>query len=184
MKKRGNRMNININDLNQDISRALHEQYGAALEMFEIVIKSCTVELWDDRINGPPFWHIAFHTLWYLDWYLVSTKEERKAFKARYEIVQPGLERSPEEVLTKDQLMLYLLEIKKKAKERLEHINMNELVQPSIYEWHGNSILSSLIYNLRHLMLHIGALNSRVLRRGVKLDNWVSNALISLNKEQ
>jgi len=80
--------------------------------------------------------------------------------------------------LTSGQLLDYLTDIKGKAKYRFENLTIDELIQPSVFEWHGNSVLSSLLYNLRHLMLHIGALNLRLHRKGVKLDNWVSNQRI------
>lgn len=168
-----------INDLTNHFSSALHEHYGAAFEMLEYAVESCPVEIWDDRKDGPPFWHVVYHAMWYLDWYLVNNKREREAFKSRYERISPRLDDSPTEVLTQDQLMSYLLEIKNKAKKRFENLEVNDLIQASIFEWHGKNILSSLLYNLRHLMLHIGTLNLRILRNGVKLDNWVTNALIS-----
>lgn len=55
---------------------------------------------------------------------------------------------------------------------------MDTLIQPSVFEWHGNSIISSMIYNLRHVILHIGALNFKLLRNGVSLENWVSRSSI------
>ncbi|MFX0211395.1 MAG: hypothetical protein ACFFDT_35785, partial [Candidatus Hodarchaeota archaeon] len=80
--------------------------------------------------------------------------------------------------LNREQVLMYLMKIKLKAKQRLERITTEELNQPSIFEWHGSSVLSSLFYNIRHVMLHVGALNCRLLRKGIKLDNWVSQKLI------
>jgi len=64
----------------------------------------------------------------------------------------------------------------------VDQLTLEELIQPSVFEWHGGSIHSSLIYNIRHVMLHIGALNLRLLRKGINLDNWVSHAPILPNK--
>ena len=80
--------------------------------------------------------------------------------------------------MTHNQLLDYLSDIKEKAKNRFGDLTSDELIQRSVFEWHGKSILSSLLYNLRHLMLHIGALNLRLHRKGVKLDNWVNNQRI------
>ena len=68
--------------------------------------------------------------------------------------------------------------IKEKAKIRINNLTSDDLTQPSIFEWHGNSVLSSLLYNIRHIMLHIGALNLRLHRKGEKLDNWVTHQQI------
>jgi hypothetical protein len=163
------------------IFNAINEQYGAAIAMLEQNLNSCPKEVWDERGNGPPFWHVAYHAMWFLDWYLSESKEARKSFKSKFGDASSHLEqlnKTPEISLTNEQLLDYLAEIKEKAKIRFEHLTSDELIQPSVFEWHGNSVLSSLLYNLRHLMLHIGALNLRVHRKGVKLDNWVSNRRI------
>ena len=161
------------------IKVALNEQYGAAIGMLEQDLKSCPNEVWDDRTSGPPFWQVAYHAMWYLDWYLSDSKEARNNFKWKFGRKIPNaLRNTPEIVLTQEQLFEYLSEIKEKAKIRFDNLASDELIQPPIFEWHGNSVLSSLLYNLRHVMLHIGALNLRLHRKGVKLDNWVSNQKI------
>ena len=165
------------NKIDQTLSRALHEQYGAANKMLEKVIKKCPEDVWDDPSDGLPFWQVAHHTLWFLDYYLEGSKEGREGFRSRFPQVEPGLKplSGDIEIITSQALLGYLDELKEKTKFRLESLNSTEAVNSSIFEWHGSSILSSLVYNLRHVMLHIGALNSRLLRRGIKVDNWVSH---------
>lgn len=160
---------------------ALNEQYGAALGMMEQNLKSCPMVVWDDRTGGPPFWHVAYHAMWFLDWYLSDSKKAREIFKSKFGEISSHLEqlnKTPEITLTPEQLFEYLSEIKEKAKNRFDNLTTDKLAQPSIFEWHGKSALSSLLYNLRHLMLHIGALNLRLHRKGVKLDNWVAHQKI------
>jgi hypothetical protein len=84
----------------------------------------------------------------------------------------------PKEILTREQLINYLSQIKKKAKKRLKNISLSELMQPSVFEWHGDSVLSSLMYNLRHVTVHIGALSSKLHRMGMDFKSWVSKAPI------
>ncbi len=164
------------------IANAFKEQYGAAIEMLEQVIKNCTDKIWDDRSSGPPFWQVAFHTMWYLDWYLGKSEDDRKKFKPGFKADLKNLDEAPKETLTRERLQAYLFEIREKCKQRLDQLTLEELTQPSVFEWHGNSIHSSLIYNIRHVMLHIGALNSRLLRKGIMLENWVSHAPILPNE--
>ncbi|MFX1326157.1 MAG: DinB family protein [Promethearchaeota archaeon] len=159
------------------VLNGLNEQYGAAIAMLQQNLKKCPKEIWDDRTEGPPFWHVAYHAMWFLDWYLSDSKSARESFKSRFGENNShfeNLEKTPETTLTSDQLLDYLSDIKEKTRKRFENISLDELQQPSIFEWHGINVLSSLLYNLRHLMLHIGALNLRLHRKGVKLDNWVS----------
>ncbi|MFX0125559.1 MAG: DinB family protein [Candidatus Hodarchaeota archaeon] len=163
----------------EKISVAIHEQYGAAIEMLEQVITKCPEEVWDDKTLGPPFWQVVYHTMFYLDWYLARSKGDRESFTPKYETERfENLDNLPKVTLNCDQMLSYLFEIKDKAKQRFENLTVAELNQPPIYEWHGVSVLSSLLYNIRHVMLHIGALNFRLLRKSVELDNWVSWKLI------
>ncbi|MFX1572504.1 MAG: DinB family protein [Promethearchaeota archaeon] len=161
------------------LSDAIFEQYGAAIGMLEKNLNSCPKELWDDKTIGPPFWQVAYHAMWFLDWYLSDSKKARENFKSKFgEEVSRDLNISPEITLTRKQLLEYLSNLKEKTKNRFEDLTTDDLIKPSVFEWHGNSVLSSLLYNLRHLMLHIGALNLRLHRKGVKLDNWISNQRI------
>ena len=155
---------------------AIKEQYGAAIAMLKKNLKSCPKEVWEDRTNGPSFWQVAYHVMWYFDWYLSDSKETRESFKSKFgKDPLQDLNKVPEKTLTSDQLLEYLSDLKEKTKKRFENLTSEELQQSSVFEWHGNSVLSSLIYNLRHLMLHIGALNLRLHSKGVKLENWVSS---------
>ena len=168
-----------MNDISKIFSDAIHEQYGAAIEMLEQNMKKCPKEVWDDRTSGPPFWQVAYHVMWYLDWYLSDSKEARESFKSKFgEEPLQDLNNAPKIALTRNQLLDYLSDIKEKAINRFGNLTSDELIQRSIFEWHGKNILSSLLYNLRHLMLHIGALNLRLHRKGVKLENWVNNQRI------
>jgi len=168
-----------MNDVSKIFLDAISEQYGAAIAMLKKNLKFCPEEVWDDRTSGPPFWHVAYHVMWYFDWYLSDSKEARESFKSKFgEEPSQDLNKSPEITLTATQLLDYLSDLKEKTKKRFKNITSDELLQSSVFEWHGSSVLSSLLYNLRHLMLHIGALNLRLHNKGVKFENWVSSKRI------
>jgi hypothetical protein len=38
-------------------------QYEATLDMLRDAIDKCPDALWDDRTEGTPFWHTAYHAL-------------------------------------------------------------------------------------------------------------------------
>jgi len=160
------------------IINALNEQYGAAIAMLKQSLKACPKDLWDDRSSGHPFWHVAYHAMWFLDWYLSDSKRSRESFTSKFgdtssHFEQLTVDNIKDIVLTPEQLIEYLSEINENAKKRFENLTLDDLIQPSVFDWHGNSVLSSFLYNLRHVMLHIGTLNLRLHRKGVKLDNWI-----------
>jgi tetratricopeptide (TPR) repeat protein len=68
----------------------------------------------------------------------------------------------------------YLEEIKVKSNKRFKDISIEELNDKPIFDWHGTSVLGSLLYNLRHVMLHVGALHVRVNAAGKEPLPWVS----------
>lgn len=156
------------------ISDAIQEQYGAAIKMLENVMKSCPKEIWANKNDRPQFWQVVYHTMWFLDWYLAESKEARENFKSKFgKELSWELNAPSEKTISREKLFEYLSEIKMKAKRRFEKLTSDEVILKPIYEWHGNSLLSSLLYNMRHVMLHVGALNLRLHSKGVKLDNWV-----------
>jgi len=38
-------------------------QLAAAIQMIRSAIEACPDRLWDDRADGSPFWHLAYHAL-------------------------------------------------------------------------------------------------------------------------
>ncbi|WP_371805409.1 hypothetical protein [Candidatus Lokiarchaeum ossiferum] len=175
---------MNNNELPNDLIIAIDEQFGAALAMMKEVICKCPEHIWNEKSQGPPFWHISYHALYFLDLYLCFTKEERESFQPFFRDMSHRVGNTPKIPLESYQVKEYLEKCSKKARKYFSRLEIQDLYRPSVFEWHGTNILSSLIYNLRHLMLHIGTLNYRVLRADVALDNWVSekkNAFADIN---
>jgi hypothetical protein len=48
--------------------------------MLRSALDACPYELWDERADGTPFWHLAYHTFFYTDFYL---SDDANAFRAR-----------------------------------------------------------------------------------------------------
>ena len=165
------------------IRSALIEQYGAALKTLSNIIEKCPDSLWESESTGLPFYKIIYHVLYFLDCYLSRTKEERAAFKPRYDFAE-DFSISKENfgaiywkrALTKDECNVYLAELREKAQKLFDDVSLSELGSEPIFEWHGSSFLGSLIYDLRHIMLHIGALQGRLRMNGIDEHFWVSKS--------
>jgi len=52
----------------------LKSQYHASLSMLRDAIDACSPELWTDSSYVNPFWHVAYHTLFYTDFYLQASE--------------------------------------------------------------------------------------------------------------
>jgi hypothetical protein len=57
----------------------ISRQFAAAIQTIRLAIGACPDELWDDRANGSPFWHLAYHALFYIDFYL---SDDERTFHA------------------------------------------------------------------------------------------------------
>jgi len=51
-------------------------QFGAAIDTLENAILACPDDLWADRSKRHEFWYMAYHTLFWLDFYLSETAED------------------------------------------------------------------------------------------------------------
>jgi hypothetical protein len=164
-------------DMFQTISNGIKEQYNAAFEMLNQAVTDCSTELWNRQEKGPPFWQIAYHTLFFLDYYLGNSEEEKEKFKPFF----PNSNGHRLDVRvtkgnpTRVQMLEYVSYVKAKAIKKFDEMTAETLVEETVFEWHGKKKFSTLIYNLRHAMLHIGALNSLLVRNDIKT-TWVSKS--------
>jgi hypothetical protein len=51
----------------------LWHQFGASIDMLKNAVVSCPEALWD---NESEFWYLAYHTLFWLDYYLAEDPNE------------------------------------------------------------------------------------------------------------
>ncbi len=55
--------------MDASLKEILWKQFGAAIDMLENALVACPNELWNTTSE---FWYIAYHTLFYLDYYLTD----------------------------------------------------------------------------------------------------------------
>ena len=144
-------------------------EYYALIEMLYKAINLCSEELWDERTETPPFWQLAYHAIYYLDFYL---GESPKKHEQRFD-VKENLDERMERILTKKQLKDYLIAIKKKCNRVLESLSAEKLEGKNSYYWTGPTLAHRLIYNIRHTQHHIGQLNLKLRQNGDDAVKWV-----------
>ena len=154
---------------------AVRGQLGAAIDMLENAIRACPDALWSEGSVpvAQRFWYLAFHALFWLDYYL--SRNER-------EFVPPapfGLEeldpagRYPERAYTKAELLVYLGHGRRLGLARLDELTEAEAGARCGFERRDLSVLELFLYNLRHLQHHTGQLNLLLRQRTASAPGWV-----------
>jgi uncharacterized damage-inducible protein DinB len=134
-----------------DFKETVWMQFGAAIDTLKKAILACPEEVWFDRSLRPEFWHVASHTLFWLDFYLSDSPESftPPAPFGLEELDPAGA--MPESPFSQEDLLDNL--------ERLD-VTFAEL----------------LLYNMRHVQHHAAQLNL-ILRRTIdSAPRWTRRA--------
>lgn len=144
--------------------KIIWQQFGAAIEMLENAIIACPDYLWD---TDAKFWHISYHTLFYLDYYLTKGDFTPPAPYTLQELDGD----LPDRIYSKTELIDYLQYGKVKCHELIDSLVTGEEVFSKRY-----SVFEILLYNMRHVQHHTAQLNL-LLRQGMDdAPEWVSRA--------
>src|SRR5262249_38461269 len=104
------------------------------------------------------FWYLAFHTLFWLDYYLRPVEKDftPPAPFTLDEMDPAGL--YPDRAYTRDELLAYLAHGRRRVRERLDPLSDAAAAEPCGFERRDISVLELLVYNLRHVQHHVGQL--------------------------
>jgi hypothetical protein len=138
-------------------SAALWQQFGATIDMLDNALLACPPSNWEKPLWSDPdwdgaFWRIAFHTLYWLDFYLSGSTEE---------IALPApFTRNPQRTYTKDELRTYLVYARKKCQTTIAALTDEAASRQIEYPWIGSpiSFFELLLYTMRHVQEHAAQL--------------------------
>lgn len=156
-------------------------QFGAAIDMLDNAIQACPDELWQARLFSDQipefaeFWYVAYHSLFWLDFYL-SESAEGFAPPAPFTLSEFDAGLLPERVYTKDELRTYLQYGRNKCQQRIETLTDALAPQQVRSNWHIKSVAELLIYNLRHVQEHAAQLSLFLGQRTGSAPGWVGKA--------
>jgi hypothetical protein len=139
-------------------------QFEAALCMLNDCVRKCPQEHWEGRIGNDTFRQVAYHTLFYVDFYFSPNEV---AFTPRDLHLRGGDERfstAASTGLAKDETLSYLAVCRQKARETLASETAESLQGASGFSRLPFSRGELHVYNLRHVQHHTGQL-SAYLRR-------------------
>lgn len=149
-------------------------QFGASIDMLENAVRACPEELWGDRERRPEFWYTAFHTLFWLDFYLTG-EEEGFAPPPPYtldEFDPAGV--FPERVYTKAELLDYLAHGREKCRAVLSSLTDGQALRRLTFPWGEVTFAELLLDNMRHVQHHTAQLNLILRQQTDSAPLWVS----------
>ena len=161
-----------------DTKSALLSQYRATLQMLRRAIEAADEEIWTDPSYTNAFWHIAFHALFYTDFYL-SRDEASFVPWAKHREEYPFLGPLPwpphrPPIIGEPYSRADLLEYERRILEGLEErVLSDDLDSPSGFWWYPLKRLEFHMNNIRHTQHHAGQLIERIRqKRGIAV-GWV-----------
>ena len=152
----------------------VYGQFGAALDMLANAIEACPDSLWRDRARNPQFWYVAYHTLFFTDFYLTETDE---GFAPPTPFTLSELDPTgvlPDRVYEKAELLRYLAHGRSRLRARLDSLDEARAAERCRFERRDLSELELMLYNLRHVQHHAAQLNLLLRQVVDTAPGWVS----------
>jgi uncharacterized damage-inducible protein DinB len=146
-------------------------QFEAALCMLNECVQRCPPEHWEDKIANDSFRQVAYHTLYYVDYYLSPGEQ---AFALR-EIHQQGGDERTSAVspgLSKGDTLAYLTLCRQKMLATLAAESAESLQGPSGFTRLAFSRGELHFYNVRHVQHHVGQLSAFLRRIDHSSESW------------
>jgi len=143
-------------------------QFGAAIDVLQDAIVNCPDNLWRIRVWDDPnpalpkeyseFWNVAYHTLFWLDYYLSETPETF-APPAPFTMSEANADAvMPDQIYTKEQLLTYLDYCRNKTRTRIQTTPDPMVPQRMRPNWIEMSEAELWLYTMRHVMEHAAQL--------------------------
>jgi hypothetical protein len=149
-------------------------QYGAAIDMLDNAIVACPDALWSDTSRSPQFWYLAYHTLFFLDFYSAGA-ERGFAPPAPFTLAEldpAGV--MPERVYSRAELRRYLEHGRAQCLAEIDALTEARSRERCAYTRPDLTVGELVLYNLRHVQHHAAQLNL-ILRQVVDAaPGWVS----------
>ena len=155
-------------------------QYRASLEMLSGAITTCTDALWLDPEYKNPFWHIAYHTLFYTHLYVQRSGKEFLPWSKHIDPFHtldphphdPQKEPNTAKPYTKEDILEYLDVCLNEVEKNMSTV---DLEAESGFHWLPFSKLELQIYNIRHIQHHTGQLIDRLRTKESFGITWVGS---------
>lgn len=163
------------------LKQSLLNQYLAALSTMRLCIERCPEDKWLGKVGNYPFWHAAYHALFYGDFYLTphaDAFQPREFHRENYQYFGRNAEKKPvvaDVPYERDVLLGYAEHCRQKAAAVMAAETEETLSGPSGFSWYKVPRVEFWIINQRHVHHHAAQL-SLYLRNSAGIEiEWVSS---------
>jgi hypothetical protein len=149
--------------------QSIANQLNAALCMLDLCVQRCPDELWNSRVGNLAFCQVAFHALFFTDFYLGGPDED--AFRSQpFHRANGRIFRDYEELEDRVQVLLYdkpaiqayLVHCRNKATEAIAAETEDSLRAPCGFARKAVSRAELYVLNIRHIQHHTAQLSLRL----------------------
>ena len=151
----------------------LWQQFGASMDMLGNAITGCPLDLWNTH---PRFHYIAYHTIFFTDYYLSDTPMEKDYqppppfTKSEFEENTP-----PPRIYLQSELLSFLGVARAKLIDQLAESSLQDLLtRRFVSEYKDMNLFELLLYNMRHVQHHAAQLNLLLRQEIDDAPHWVS----------
>jgi hypothetical protein len=159
------------------------KQCGAAIDMLGNAIRACPEQVWGDRTKNPEYWYVAYHTIFWLDYYSSESVDgftPPKPFGLE-EMDPAGL--LPDRVYSKEELLIYLEYGRQKCRKAVLAMTDENAHQNAGAKRPEVTNIELLLYSMRHIQHHAAQLNLMLRQTIDDAPRWVTQTKSPLSSD-
>lgn len=160
------------------IKNVVKSQFKAGLAMLKNSITQCSDELWSDDSYSNRFGNVAYHVLFFVDFYSSQSeatfKPWHKQLQGAHELGEitwnEALKDANKHLYSKEEMLEYIDYILTHLDQRVDELDLNG---ESGFEWLPFNKMELQFYNIRHLQHHTAQLIERIREKQQIGIQWV-----------
>ena len=167
-------------------NQMLWRQVGAAIDTLAGALNTCPDDLWERPLWEDPedewvsagfsrFWYLAYHTLFWLDFYLTADQESF-APPAPFNLDELQADAPLPRTYTRAELLDYLAFCRQKCQDTILALTAGEARRPYHFRWGDMPYAELQLYNMRHVQEHAAQLHLFLGQQAGHDAKWVSQA--------
>lgn len=162
--------------MEKSVKEFVWSQFGASIDMLRNAINACPDELWGEGGRSTQYWYLAYHTLFWLDFYLTENPDSYVPYK------QIGLTEHdpsgiyPNKIFTKEELLDFLHHGREKCKITISELTDDKANNSYKFGSMDFSFFELILYNMRHVQHHTAQMNLILRQETDSAPGWVRQA--------